>query len=162
MLMAAVVLIGIWLITRYAGAWGVPFFGFTSERGSPCTNNLTGYTCDPLSLADVEYYADLDLPNNARVLSGRYRATHDYELQALLVVPKSHAAATGPVLLDAFGPCRPGRPLPAEVTGLRGACVLANDDAVARSAEPASRLWLVGTGIAKDGSRVISISLKSR
>ena len=53
MLMAGFVLILFGLVTRYAGSWGVPYFSFTSERGSPCTNKLTGYICDPLTLADV-------------------------------------------------------------------------------------------------------------
>ena len=69
MLMAAFVLITFGLITRYAGGWGVPFFSFTSERGSTCTNNFTGYTCDPLTLADVEFYSEVDLPGDTRVVT---------------------------------------------------------------------------------------------
>ena len=72
MLMAAFVMITFGLVTRYAGSWGVPFFSYTSERGSTCTNTMTGYTCDPLTLTDVEFYSDLDLPNDTRVISGNY------------------------------------------------------------------------------------------
>ena len=54
LLMTGFVMILFGLITRYAGTWGVPYFSFTSDRGSPCTNRLTGYTCDPLTLADVQ------------------------------------------------------------------------------------------------------------
>ena len=162
MLMASVMLVAISLVTRYAGAWGVPFFTFTSERGSPCKNNLTGYTCDPLNLADLEYYADLDLPDTTRVLEGVYTATHDYQLQAKLRVPKAQATKAAAALAEAFGGCRRNRPLPSDVVGLRSTCVRANDDAVARTSEPASRLWTVGSGVAKDGSYVVTISIKSR
>ena len=40
--------------------------------------------------------------------------------------------------------------------------MLANDDAVARSGEPPSRLYVIGTGVAKNGTRVVSISIRSR
>ena len=36
----------LYVVTRYAGGWGVPYFSFTSERGSRCTNDFAGYTCD--------------------------------------------------------------------------------------------------------------------
>ena len=75
------------ILTRFAGAWGVPYFTFTSERGSECTNNFTGYVCTPITLAEVEFYADLDLPDDTEVVSGTYRSTHDYQLEALLEVP---------------------------------------------------------------------------
>ena len=88
LLMAGFVLILFGLITRYAGGWGVPYFSFTSDRGSPCTNKLTGYICDPLTLADVEFYGDVDLPADTKVISGRYRSTHDYKLEARLEVPR--------------------------------------------------------------------------
>ncbi|MDN5804623.1 MAG: hypothetical protein L0H26_08590, partial [Microlunatus sp.] len=51
LLMTGFVMILFGLVIRYAGSWGVPYFSFTSERGSPCTNKLTGYVCDPLTLA---------------------------------------------------------------------------------------------------------------
>ncbi len=48
------------MVTRYAGGWGVPYFSFTSERGSRCTNDFAGYTCDPVTLADVEFFGDVE------------------------------------------------------------------------------------------------------
>ena len=48
----------------------MPYFSFTSERGSTCTNNFTGYTCTPLTLAEVEYYGEFDLPDDTTVISG--------------------------------------------------------------------------------------------
>ena len=84
-------------MTRYAGAWGVPYFTFTSERGSTCTNNFTGYTCEPLTLAEVEFYGDLDLPDDTRVISGNYNATHDYRLEASLrMLPAPRRPGCGP------------------------------------------------------------------
>ncbi len=162
MLMAAFVLIIFGLVTRYAGGWGVPFFSYTSERGSTCTNTMTGYTCDPLTLGDIEFYSDLDLPNDTRVISGNYTATHDYTLSASLrMTPKSQAAGLQ-ALQREFGPCRKDRPSPISTRGLTNFCVLANDSASSRSAEPPSRLYVVGTGVAKNGIRVVSIAIRSR
>ena len=42
----------------------MPYFPFTSDRGSTCKNTLTGYACSPLTLADVEYFGDIDLPDD--------------------------------------------------------------------------------------------------
>ena len=50
-LMAGFVLVLLAILTRFAGAWGVPYFTFTSERGSQCTNNFTGYVCTPIGAA---------------------------------------------------------------------------------------------------------------
>ena len=162
MLMAAFVLIIFGLVTRYAGSWGVPFFSYTSERGSTCTNTMTGYTCDPLTLADIEFYSDLDLPNDTRVMSGNYTATHDYTLNASLrMTPRSQAAGLK-ALQSELGGCRSDRPSPIGTSGLTSFCVLANDSASARTAEPPSRLYVVGTGVAKNGTRVVSISIRSR
>jgi hypothetical protein len=162
MLMAAFVLIAFGLVTRYAGSWGVPFFSYTSERGSTCTNTMTGYSCEPLTLADVEFYSDLDLPNDTRVVSGNYTATHDYTLSASLrMTPRSQAAGFK-ALQQQFGGCRNDRPSPISTRGLTAVCVLANDTASARSGEPPSRLFVVGTGVAKNGLRVVSISIRSR
>ncbi len=162
MLMAAFFLIAFGLITRYAGSWGVPFFSYTSERGSTCTNTMTGYTCDPLTLADIEFYSDLDLPNDTRVTSGNYTATHDYTLNASLRMTARSQAAGFKALQRELGGCRTDRPAPISTSGLTSFCVLANDSAGARSGEPPSRLYVVGTGVAKNGVRVVSISIRSR
>ena len=46
--------------------------------------------------------------------------------------------------------------------GLTVVCVMANDDAVTTDAETSSRLFTVGTGLRRDGSRAIVMSVKSR
>jgi hypothetical protein len=163
LLMTAFVMILFGLITRYAGSWGVPYFSFTSDRGSPCTNKLTGYVCDPLTLADVQFYSDARLPADTKVISGRYVATHDYVLQARLEVPRASAAPAMAALVDEFGPCVAGHPVPMETSQLTAVCVLANDDAVTREGEPPSRLFVIGTGIrTDDGTRVIDMTVRSR
>ena len=163
LLMAGFVMILFGLITRYAGAWGVPYFSFTSDRGSPCTNKLTGYVCDPLTLADVQFYSDAELPTDTKVISGTYTATHDYSLTARLEVPKRSADAAMKALADEFGPCVADHPVPMETSQLTAVCVLANDDAVTREGEPPSRLYVIGTGIrADDGTRVIDLTIRSR
>ena len=163
LLMAGFVMILFGLVTRYAGTWGVPYFDFTSERGSPCTNKLTGYVCDPLTLADVEFYSDAELPADTKVINGIYTATHDYTLHARLEVPKASAAAAMKGLAEEFGGCVTDHPVPIETTQLTAVCVLANDDAVTRQGEPPSRLFVIGTGIrTDDGTRVIDMSIRSR
>ena len=160
-MMAGFVLIAFAVLFRFAGPWGVPYFGFTSERGSPCVNNFTGYVCEPTTLAEVEFYADLDLPDDTRVIRGTYRSTHDYELDAQLEVPPGSADAALKSLNEAFGPCV-RQPSPLNTSGLTRVCTMATVDAITESGEPASRLYVVGTGVRKDGTRPISITIRSR
>jgi len=162
LLMASFVLITFGLLVRYAGGWGVPYFTFTTDRGSVCTNDFTGYTCDQLTLADIEFYGDVNLPDNTVVVDGVYRATHDYALDALLQVPRRSADAALRGLHEAYGRCIPDQPPPLETADLRASCVLANDVAATRASEVDRRLYIVGTGLRKDRVQVISLSIKSR
>ena len=72
-LMLGSVAVTLAILTQYAGAWGVPYFSFTTDRGSTCTNDLTGYTCEAMTLADIEYFGDIDLPDDSSVVAGTYR-----------------------------------------------------------------------------------------
>jgi len=159
--MGLFVTMSLYVVTRYAGGWGVPYFSFTSERGSHCTNDFAGYTCDPVTLADVEFFGDVNLPDDSRIVSGTYRATHDYRLDAVLEVPAPHAAAALHSLREGFGKCQPGHPSPLNPAGLTKMCVLANDTDYTASGEPDSRLFTIGTGLRKDGTRVIALAIKS-
>lgn len=162
MLMAAFCLITFGLLTRYAGSWGVPYFSYTSEGGSNCTNTLAGYTCEPLTLADVESYLGVDLPSDTRVVQGSYSATHDYSLTASLrMSPKSQAAGFK-ALQGEYGQCQPDHPAPIPTAGLSQFCVLANDNGATRTGEPPGALYVIGTGVAKNGIRVVSVTLRSR
>jgi hypothetical protein len=162
MLMTAFVMISLAIITRYAGGWGVPYFSFQTERGSSCTNNLTGYTCHPVTLPDVTFYGDVELPKDTRVVSATYHSTHDYQLNASLLVPRASAPAALAGLHESFGGCQPEHLAPMSTRGLTAVCVMANDDAVTNDAETSSRLFTVGTGLRSDGSRTIVLSVKSR
>ena len=162
--MTAFVMILFGLITRYAGGWGVPYFSFTSDRGSPCTNKLTGYVCDPLTLADVQFYSDVELPADTKVISGTYVATHDYVLTARArgaegVGGRRDGRAGRRVRARAW----PATRCPMATTQLTAVCVLANDDAVTREGEPPSRLYVIGTGVrTDDGTRVVDLTVRSR
>lgn len=161
LLMVGVLAMAFGLVLQYAGSWGVPYFSFVTDRGSPCKNNLTGYTCEPLTLGDVEFFGDLDLPADTRVTSGTYHATHDYTLDARLRVTRKSSRAALAALNEAFGGCLPDHPSPLDRRGLTALCVMANDDTVT-SGEVESRLYVVGTGVRRDGSRDIALSIKSR
>jgi hypothetical protein len=162
MAMAAFVIIALAIVAQYAGGWGVPYFHFTSDRGSPCRNNLTGYTCSPLTLADLEFYADIDLPDNSKIISGSYVATHDYQLDAQVEVPPASAKQALAGLKDAYGACHPNHPSTLNATGLREVCVLANDDILTKGGDLSSRLYAIGTGLRADGTRLIALTMKSR
>lgn len=161
-IMTAFCLTALWFVGNHAGTWGVPYFSYTTERGSPCTNSFTGRTCSPLTLADVELFSGLDFPDATRVVSGSYRATHDDQLDARLEVPKSGAKAALGVLKEEFGPCKKDHLSPLDPGGLKKMCVLANDDNSSSSGEPTSRLYTVGTGLRKDGTRAVALTIKSR
>ncbi len=162
LLMAAFVLICLYLITRYAGYWGVPMFSFRSDNDSVCTNDFTGYTCNEVSLADVEFYGEVDLPDDSTVVEGTYTATHDYTLDVTVEVPKASAAAALKALNGSFGPCR-DHVSPLDTRGLTQLCAMTNDDVYGGDDERnRTRLYSVGTGVRKDGIRVITISAKSR
>ena len=92
----------------------MPYFTFTTERGSTCKNDFTGYTCSPLTLAEVEFLGEIELPDDTSVISGSYRSTHDYQLKAVLDVPAASAPAALKRLNEAYGPCVPDQPPPLE------------------------------------------------
>ncbi len=150
------------VLFRYAGGWGVPYFSWTTERGSNCRNDLTGYTCTPMTLADIEFFGDVDLPDDTGVLSSRYRSTHDYELQAYLVTPKARAAAALAGLTESFGECEKDRPSPLTETGLKKRCTIVNPDTDPETHEPTSRVYTVGTALRPNGDRVTQLNVRSR
>jgi hypothetical protein len=160
--MLAFVAVVLAVLVHYAGGWGVPYFSFTSAHGSSCTNDFTGYTCDPLTLADVEFFGDVDLPDDTTVLTGTYRSTHDYQLAATLTVPRASAGRALKELHTAFGACRRDVSTPLPLRGLRQPCAMGSEDGTDESGEPASRLYAVGTGLKKDGTRLIGLTIRSR
>jgi hypothetical protein len=161
-LMLGFVVVTLAILTRYAGAWGVPYFSFSTDRGSTCKNDLTGYTCSPMTLADVEYFGDVDLPDDSSVVNGTYRSTHDYQMEAVIEVPVGSAAQALTSLRATFGTCIDEIPSPVSTKGMHDTCVMANDDVYSESDEPSSRLYLIGTAVRDDGTRVIAMVIKSR
>jgi hypothetical protein len=160
--MLAFVAVVLAVLVRQAGEWRVPYFSFTSAHGSRCTNDFTGYTCEPLTLADVEFFGDVDLPDDTQVLAGRYRSTHDYQLTAQLSVPPASAGQALKGLRTAFGGCRRDVSTPLRLRGLRQPCAMASEDGADESGEPSSRLYAVGTGLRKDGTRLVGLTIRSR
>lgn len=160
-LMIAFVGAAFWTVFQYAGSWGVPYFSFTSDNGSHCENNLTGFTCSPLTLEDLEFYAEVDLPDDAVMGESSYTATHDYDLTAEIQVPKESASKANKALGAAYGRCVKNRASPLDSTGLTDICVRAND-AVTGVNDPASRLYVVGAGVRKDGTYIINMAIESR
>jgi hypothetical protein len=150
------------ILTQYAGAWGVPYFTFRTDRGSMCKNDFTGYTCSPMTLADVEYFGDVDLPDNSAVVTGTYRSTHDYQMEAIIEVPLDSADSALTSLNQTFGNCISELPSPVSAEGIGKPCVMSNDAVISESDEPSSRLYLIGTGVRTDGTRVIGMVIKSR
>jgi hypothetical protein len=150
------------ILTRYAGSWGVPYFSFTTDRGSICKNDLAGYTCPSMTLAEVEYIGNVDLPDDSSVVAGTYRSTHDYQMEAVIEVPSTSAAQALGSLNQAFGACIDELPSPMSTEGIRDNCVMANADAIDEDAEPSSRLYMIATGVRPDGTRVIGMVIRSR
>lgn len=161
MLMIAIVVILLAIVLRNAGAWGVPFFSFESDRGSDCKNSFTGYTCESLTVEDIEWYGDVNLPADTSVVTSSYTATHDYELVANLEISKKSSAAGYKALRAAYGKCVAGHFTPLDTNGLKDVCVMANDQ-VTEGGTPSGRIFNVGTGVRKDGVRVVALSVKSR
>ena len=161
-LMLATVAVSLAILAQYAGAWGVPYFSFTTDRGSKCKNDLTGYTCSPMTLADVEYFGDLDLPENSAVVAGTYRATHDYQMEAIIEVPRDSADQALTSLNQTFGDCASELPSPVSAEGIRKTCVMSNDVVSSETDEPSSRFYLIGTGVRTDGTRIIGMVIRSR
>ncbi len=152
------------VLTQFAGRWGVPYFDFTTERGSTCTNDWTGYTCDPLTVSDVNWWASTTLPADSTVRSARYVSTHDYTLTATVDVPERQAAATLTTLEEQFGSCVEDHPAPMSTAGLKSVCVMADALAEANSTDSSksSRLYSVGTGLRADGTRIVVLDIRSR
>lgn len=162
--MIVLVIGGFLILSRYAGGWGVPYFSFTTDRGSLCTNDFTGYHCDNVSKADVVWWGDLTLPDSAAVESARYKSTHDFTLDAVVRVPKADAAHTYASLRKTFGDCIADHPTRLDTDGLGGVCVMANDasDSTGDSTPLADTLYEITTGVEKDGTLVIGIHEESR
>lgn len=152
------------ILSHFAGGWGVPYFTFTTDRGTTCTNDFTGYHCDNLTKADVEWWGDLNLPEGTRLISSHYKATHDFTLDALMEIPVAEQKPMLASLAKSFGPCIPEHPTRMDTTGLTKICVRANDasDTTDSSKPLADTLYEVTTGFRKNDALVVSVHEQSR
>jgi hypothetical protein len=156
------VIVALLVIARYAGGWGIPYFSRTTARGSECVNTFTGFECPSLTLADVGYFGDVELPPDTRVVSSHYRSTHDYQLQAVLEVPPASSAAALAAFTESYGRCVKGHPSPLTERGLTSLCIIANDQTTTESGTPDSRLYVIATAVRADKTRVVNLSVRSR
>ncbi|WP_204912840.1 hypothetical protein [Microlunatus spumicola] len=156
------VIVALLVLARFAGAWGVPYFSTTTERGSRCVNTFTGFECPSLTLGDVGFFGDVELPPGTRVVSSHYRSTHDYQLEAVLEVPPADAADALTALQDSYGKCVKNHPSPLGEPDLRSLCILANDQDTTATGTPDSRVYVVATALRPDKTRVVNLSVRSR
>ena len=156
------VLLALLVLARFAGGWGIPYFSRTTERGSTCVNTFTGFECASLTLADVEYFGDVELPAGTRVVRSRYVSTHDYQLQAALEVPPAGASAALASLKDSYGDCVDDHPSPFSERDLGSLCILANDQETTQQGTPDSRVYVVGTARRADKTLLVNLSVRSR
>ena len=150
------------VLARFAGGWGVPYFSMTTDRGSRCVNTFTGFDCSSVTLADIAYFGNVELPPDTRVVSSHYHSTHDYQLEAVLEIPPASAPAALAALEDTFGSCVKNHPSPLSEAGLKSLCIIANDQDTTQSGVPDSRLYVVGTALRADQTRVVNLSVRSR
>jgi hypothetical protein len=156
------VIVALLILARFAGGWGVPYFSTTTDRGSRCVNTFTGFECSSVTLADIGYFGDVELPPDTRVVSSHYRSTHDYQLEAVLEIPPTSAAAGLKALRESYGSCDKDHPSPLSEPRLQSLCILANDQDTTESGTPDSRVYVVATALRPDKTRVVNLSVRSR
>ncbi|GAB3925300.1 hypothetical protein GCM10011575_05360 [Microlunatus endophyticus] len=151
------------ILSKYAGGWGVPYFSFVTSRGTTCTNDFTGYTCDHLTRADIEWWGDLTLPTGTKILSSHYESTHDFTLDALVEIPVADQKHTLAELQKSFGDCIADHPTSMDTTGVKKLCVRANDASDPMDSSPLSdTLYEISTGYRANGALVLNIHEQSR
>lgn len=161
--MGAVLLVIALVLGLNAGRWGVPLFPFTNDYGSKCRNDWLGHHCSELTMADVERRVRVDIPEQARLVSGSWRQTHDYELSARLIYPQAVAREGWDRLVETFGECRDNVPSPLSTEpGLVNVCVMTNEGGFAAGAEPSPEIWRVATATQPDGDTVVDMHIRSR
>lgn len=162
--MIVVLAIPVVVLSHYAGGWGVPYFSFTTDRGGKCTNTFTGYECDHLTLGDINWWGNLDLPEQSKVLRAHYTSGQEVKLDAVVVVDKDDAKSAARSLRKTFGSCGRERPANIKVDKLKHRCIMANQESESRARHgPLSdREYVIATGLRDDGSRIVGIKEKSR
>lgn len=162
----AVVVLFLWLIlSGLAGRWGVPGFAFTNDYGSDCKNNLTGYTCSPMTLADIEQATGFDLPEDAEVQSSLLTMPNDeVQAQILLTAQQAEEIAVHDRLQQNYGDCSPLAASPLNsIPGLTDLCVRTNMGVTVTEAEQATtKLWRVSVANTPEGNVLVDFDIRNR
>lgn len=159
--MIVVVVIAGAIVWTQAGKWGVPYFSFQDENGSQCTNELLGHRCETITLEHVETVSNFDWPA-AKLVSGSYTQSQDYDLEARLEVPKAEVKKVTKAVNKRYGKCIKNRPTSLPIEDLEKVCVRSNDGPRATGDAPSNQTYVVGTGLEEDGSMLIDVSIRSR
>lgn len=160
--MTLAVVVAAAVVWSRAGRWGVPYFSFTNEFGSQCTNGWAGHTCNPITLDQIADVAKVRFPVDTVIVNGEYRQTHDFFLNTRLEIPRNQAKKSLAAMNKAYGKCLPGHATTLPSDGLKQICVMSNADGAVTKGVPEDRIYTVGTGVRSDGVRVVQIDLRSR
>lgn len=161
MLLAVCVALGVLMLN--AGRWGVPYFSFTTERGSHCTNTWSGYHCENITVADYNRWSDFALPAGTVLMKSSYTKDNgDFEIAAQLRTEAQHADAVGKALLARYGACQASGVRPVELVGYDKVCLVNSDLNRGTQSGSLSRKWVLATGVAPDGSRLTVLTFGSR
>ena len=162
-LMMALVAGGLAYLGSKAGEWGVPYFTFTTEHDTTCTNTWIGHTCEDVTLADFEEWAKLDVPEGTTLLSATYtKRNADFEVVAELRTDAKHAKSFGKALKEQYGGCQDAGFRPTELEGYEQVCLVNSVLARGTQDAPLTRRWMVSTGVAEDGTRLTLLTFASR
>lgn len=161
-LMLLVVLVALGILMLNAGRWGVPYFSFTTDRGSRCTNTWTGYHCENITVADYNRWSDFALPDGTMLMKSSYtKDNNDFTIEAQLRTDAAHAEAVGLALVARYGACHSDGVRPIELVGYDQICLINSDHQRGTQTSSLSRKWVIATGVAKDGSRLTVLSFGS-
>lgn len=162
LMFAALIAAAVFIVVN-AGRWGVPMFPFTNAYGSQCRNDWLGHTCTRLTMADIERHLAVDIPDEATILSSRWKQTHDYALTARLSYPQAVAREGWDALGEKYGACQQDLPSPlSTVPDLSGTCVMTNEGGGELGGTPSPQIWRIATATQADGDTMVDIHLRSR
>ena len=160
-IIVAIVIVTIAVVLNLAGRWGVPGFSFRNEYGSTCTNDLTGYVCDPITQENVTAVAGTDLPPEAELLGGHYTESGKWSMSARFRLPKPVAKDTVKQLKEDFGGCVEHAPSTLKTEpGLSRFCVMTDENAPEKQSP--DKAWTVTTARAESGDTIVQLDVSER
>lgn len=160
--MAAVVALAGALLWRQAPEWGIPYASFTNERGSECENTWSGFRCDPMTLTDLDVRTGITFPEGTEIDRAVYTETHNFAVQARVIIPRGEGKQIEKQLRAEFGPCQDvGRnPLTSEASRR---CLRSSDGVRGDGGELPPNVWQVASAVPDDLAKlVVDVDLRSR